>query len=221
MSAPISHASPFSMRAYAFEMLTLPARTDLISVPVSTRPASNVSSIVNSWRALRLRATVESSRMGWLLADAPRSAAVGGRDGSICPGHTNAGPLRTGVHEAYPPTGCPTKRPSPARWCSYSYCRSLHITSFRWVNRTRTLQRAQEGSGRPLRPAEGRSLGRADHVERLGEDRILARCEGRRHVDRDVRLDADVVDPMLVRGEPLRDPQSGRAARPRKLLPLL
>ena len=32
---------------------------------------------------------------------------------------------------AYPPTGCPTRRPSPARWCSYAYCRSLHITSFR------------------------------------------------------------------------------------------
>ena len=31
----------------------------------------------------------------------------------------------------FPPTGCPTRRPSPARWCSYAYCRSLHITSFR------------------------------------------------------------------------------------------
>src|SRR5918994_741912 len=44
-------------------MLALPARIDLISVPVSTSPASNVSSIVNSCRAFRLRATVESSRM--------------------------------------------------------------------------------------------------------------------------------------------------------------
>src|SRR4051794_38027755 len=49
-------------------MFALPARIDLISVPVRTRPASNVSSIVNSCRALRLRATVESSRMEVLLA---------------------------------------------------------------------------------------------------------------------------------------------------------
>ena len=95
----------------------------MISVPVSTMPASNVSSIVNSWRALRLRATVCSSRMAWLLRD--------GDCGAYGPERTNAGPIRTGVRDAYPPTGCPTRRPSPARWCSYAYCRSLHITSFR------------------------------------------------------------------------------------------
>jgi hypothetical protein len=39
-------------------MLTLPARIDLISVPVRTRPASTVSSIVNSCRAFRFSATV-------------------------------------------------------------------------------------------------------------------------------------------------------------------
>lgn len=41
-------------------------------------------------------------------------------------------PARAGRRSScLPPTGCPTKRPSPARWCSYAYCRSLHITSFR------------------------------------------------------------------------------------------
>ena len=49
-------------------MLTLPARIDLISVPVRAIPASNVSSIENSWRAFRLRATVESSDEGMEVA---------------------------------------------------------------------------------------------------------------------------------------------------------
>src|SRR5688572_11955280 len=65
-------------------MFALPARIDLISVPVSTRPASNVSSIVNSWRAFRLRATVESSRMGWLLRGVGTDG-VGWRPGARTP----------------------------------------------------------------------------------------------------------------------------------------
>src|ERR671939_327848 len=48
-----------------------------------------------------------------------------------CPERTNAGPIRAGVRLLTHPQGCPLKRPSPARWCSYAYCRSLHITSFR------------------------------------------------------------------------------------------
>src|SRR5881397_847474 len=119
-------------------MFTLPARTDLISVPVSAIPASKVSSIVNSWRAFRLRATVESSRM-WmapkdlLVMAAPRSE-VGGRSPGGHPPEDRArtpalcGPAFELLNH---PQGCPTRRPSPARWCSYAYCRSLHITSFR------------------------------------------------------------------------------------------
>src|ERR1035437_5439559 len=63
MVAPTSQASPLSMRAYASARLTFPTRTDLISVPVRTMPASNESSIEYSWRALRFWATVFSSPM--------------------------------------------------------------------------------------------------------------------------------------------------------------
>ncbi len=74
-------------------MFALPARIDLISVPVSTSPASNVSSIVNSWRALRLTATVESSRMGWLLGRSSDRAHVRWhRIGALGSWRTNAGP---------------------------------------------------------------------------------------------------------------------------------
>ena len=81
---------------------TLPARIDLISVPVRTRPASNVSSMVNSCRARRLRAMVVSSRMGWLLRDRRR---VGDRASRSRPRRTNAGPMRAGVRVAYHPQG--------------------------------------------------------------------------------------------------------------------
>src|SRR5439155_24120369 len=61
----------------------------------------------------------------WLLRRSrERSAAVrvpGARTPALC------GPAFEAVHRA----GCPLRRPSPARWCSYAYCRSLHITSFR------------------------------------------------------------------------------------------
>src|ERR1035437_958443 len=63
MVAPTSQASPLSMRADASARLTFPTRTDLISVPVRTMPASNESSIEYSWRALRFWATVFSSPM--------------------------------------------------------------------------------------------------------------------------------------------------------------
>ena len=58
---------------------TLPARIDLISVPVSTRPASNVSSMVNSWRALRLRAIVLLMAHG----SVPRWSERGGTSASV------------------------------------------------------------------------------------------------------------------------------------------
>jgi hypothetical protein len=58
----------------------------------------------------------------------------------------------------------------------------------------------QGGSRSSLRAAEGGALTGSDDIERTGEDRILARSEGRRDVDRDVGLDPDIVDPPLVRG---------------------
>jgi hypothetical protein len=46
MWSPMIHASSRSIRAYASARLTLWARTLLISVPRSTRPASKVSSML-------------------------------------------------------------------------------------------------------------------------------------------------------------------------------
>src|SRR5688572_24277673 len=79
-------------------MLALPARIDLISVPVRTMPASKVSSIVNSCRARRLRATVESSRMGG--APVGLSGGVAG----LADAHERR-PCRAGVRFAYHPQG--------------------------------------------------------------------------------------------------------------------
>ena len=73
-------------------MFTLPARTDLISVPVRTRPAWKVPSIVNSWRA----SSVEGDG---LVGRAERLVAC------LCWICTNAGPMRTGVRVAYHPQG--------------------------------------------------------------------------------------------------------------------
>src|ERR671934_166352 len=93
MWAPISHASSCSTRAYASARLTLPARMDLISVPVRTSPASKVSSIVKSCRARRLRATVCSS---------PTVACSFERVAR----RTNAGPISGRRPVAEPPAGC-------------------------------------------------------------------------------------------------------------------
>ena len=153
----------------------MPARIDLISVPVRTMPASNVSSIVNSWRALRLRATVSSSRIGHSLGT------------GSWPRRTNAGPMRAGVRVAYPPTGCPTRRPSPARWCSYDCYLSLHITSFRSrepypmrrlsarVARARSGGRRQPDSTAAASTQAPRAPGRASGPRRPGPDRAASR----------------------------------------------
>ena len=148
-------------------MLTLPARIDLISVPVRTMPASNVSSIVNSWRALRLRATVCSSRIGVAPSEwAAGSMALSARTPALC------GPASELLTH---PQGCPTRRPSPARWCSYAYCRSLHITSFR--SQEPYLMRGcackSPRSGR-RRARAGSADARAEHLERPVERRVLA-----------------------------------------------
>ena len=110
MFAPTSQASPFSMRAYDSARLTLPARTDLISVPVRAMPASNESSIEYSWRALRFWATVFSSPTSgssgltagrpdiWRVAEGAISGAVEiaiGRRTHECR------PRRTGIRFAY------------------------------------------------------------------------------------------------------------------------
>src|SRR6185295_8430102 len=88
--------------------LALPARSDLISVPVRTMPASNVSSIVKSWRALRLSATVVSSAIGGLLGRVGGLVVRARRLGPVRswrPGRTNAGPMRAGVRVLTHPQG--------------------------------------------------------------------------------------------------------------------
>src|SRR6187399_3069411 len=92
---------------------------------------------------------------------------------------TNAGPCGP-ASDCLPPTGCPTKRPSPARWCSYTYCRSLHITSFR---SRATL---------PEHGGECKSAGVQD-LERPIEDRVRVRGHVGGQLDHDVRLDAHVM----------------------------
>src|SRR5438552_18561064 len=52
-----SHTSPFRTEPNASFRLTFPSRIDLISEPVRTRPASHVSRMWYSCRALGLRAT--------------------------------------------------------------------------------------------------------------------------------------------------------------------
>src|SRR5215207_11014250 len=135
---------------------------------------------------------------------------------------TNAGPIRTGVRVAYPPTGCPTKRPSPARWCSYAYCRSLHITSFRSrqpypmvARHARVTPSASGGL-----PNAGRGTGWAQQLDGPIEDRVLVRHGLGRCLDRDIGDDPDMVDPALVRRQPLGDRQLDRAVL-RQLDPLL
>ena len=127
---------------------------------------------------------------------------------------TNAGPMRTGVRVAYPPTGCPTRRPSPARWCSYAYCRSLHITSFRsakpypMVNASARTPRYGPPSGTR---ASARNTAMATSM--TGS---LPGIPDRRDVDVDVGIDTHVVDPALARGQPAGDRQPERATLTRR-----
>src|SRR5690625_42473 len=58
MCIPYSQTSPSSTRAKASAILTLPARIDLTSGPVRTIPASQVSRISYSWKALLFLATI-------------------------------------------------------------------------------------------------------------------------------------------------------------------
>ena len=181
-------------------------RMDLISVPYRTMPASNVSSIVKSWRALRLRATVCSSRMS--VSSGSWARSTGRR-----PRAHERRPWRTGARVAYPPTGCPTKRPSPARWCSYAYCRSLHITSFRsqepYPNRKADARARAAGQAGGRSPRVGR---RTEHLEGLVEDRVRAGGRAGRDLDDHVRGQPDLVDPALVRRQPARDRELERPA---------
>src|SRR5688572_30145746 len=143
-----------------------------------------------------------------------------------CRRRTNAGPIRTGVRVAYPPTGCPTRRPSPARWCSYAYCRSLHITSFRSqepypnavasASAGRTAFRGLRG-GAPD-PPDRRS---AEQLQRPVQRGVGVGVQLGGERDRQLRLEADVVDPTLARRQPAGDREAERAALAGQLLPLL
>src|SRR3954452_19658492 len=225
MCAPTSHASPCSIRAYASERFAFPARSDLISVPVRTMPASNVSSMVKSWRALRLRATVCSSRIGRLLAGPWWSFGGPRPRGHRTEDSHERRPDAGRRPSAYPPTGCPTRRASPARWCSY-FDLSLHITSFRSVKpypMSVTCARARSRASRRSRRSPIRDSGRGgpEDLERLGEVRVGARRKRIGQGHHHIRREADRVDPALRRGQPASDGQLEGATLPAELLPLL
>ena len=164
-----------------------------------------------------------SSRMEWLLR------TVGGWEyGRAWPGRTNAGPMRAGVRVAYPPTGCPTRRPSPARWCSYAYCRSLHITSFRSREPypKRRTERKRAGASAPLRRRVRRPRARprrAEDLERLVERRVRRRPACRSGtVDDDVRASGPTSWIQRLSGVSQRAMVSLNAPpSPVELLPLL
>ena len=222
-------------------------------------PASNVSSIVNSWRARRLRAIVSSpmadsfgddgrrirtARVGCEAPAASGGTTVAGsrRSGpdarhAAASGHTNAGPCGPAFETLHHPQGVRLDGHLLRGGAATTF---RHCTSPPFVrgNRTRRLDRAQDpevpgrrrswpgnarqlaaagpgragsaqaarGSVQPDSPARPRSE-RRQHLEGPVEDRIGA---GRRvggHGHRDVRGQADVVDPDLVGRQPLGDRQ--------------
>src|SRR5690348_12793776 len=77
-------------------MLTLPARSDLTSVPVSSRPASRVSRMKYSWKAARLLATFSSPSLpAWGgMASGSRGGQAAAAAGVVGGGH---GPLARGL----------------------------------------------------------------------------------------------------------------------------
>ena len=194
-------------------------RMDLISVPYRTMPASNVSSIVKSWRALRLRATVCSSRMS------VSSGFVGASFEANGPGRTNAGPGGPAFELLTHPQGV---RLNGHLLRGGAATRTVdHCTSPPFVpaNRTRTGKRAQEGRSRIPRGRSGGDAprpasGLAEDLERLVERQILVGRRALRDRHDDIRGQADVVDPALVRCQPAGDGQLERAAVA-ELLPLL
>src|SRR5207237_1113844 len=97
--APTSHASPCSMRAYASERVAFPARSDLISVPVRTMPASTVSSMVKSWRDLRWSATVISARRS--RRSPIRDSGRGGAEDLERLGEVRVGARRKGIGQGH------------------------------------------------------------------------------------------------------------------------
>ena len=225
------------MRAYASARLTLPARMLLISVPVSTIPASNVSSIVNSCRALRLRAMVSRSS-GSVLALRGRTAHRWRWPASSASADART-PARGGPASdllCEPPDGYRSRR-SHLRRGGAATVITLHITSFRSSltvperSREGNRQVRRRGRASSRRPGARRSrhaarravAGRAgasssSALSRTGSSpgRQLGR---RRH--RDVRRQAGPVDPALVGREPLLDRQPEAAVVALERRPLL
>ena len=121
---------------------------------------------------------------------------------------------------ASPPTGCPTRRPSPARWCSYGTVD--HCTSPPFVpgNRTRCdaasaraavpatpgvrprTAQAPQRSGRRPSPRTSSALSRTGSRARPGGSAAASTD--------DVRRQPDLVDPALVRRQPAGDRQPER-----------
>jgi hypothetical protein len=137
----------------------------------------------------------------WSLRGRPMTGAIRPRI------RTNAGPIRAGARVAFPPTGCPTRRPSPARWCSYAYCRSLHITSFRSQKPYSMRRVAQERRAATIRRRllERRGRRAGEDLERPVERRDRCRPGPGPGPSRRRRGQARPVDPALRRREPAGD----------------
>src|SRR6266566_6579387 len=244
MWAPISQASSRSIRAYELASWTLPARIDLISVPVRTRPASNVSSMLNSCRARRLSATVSSGiapscpiwvvcdRRGWVSmrrpVRAPERAHLKVRERGA-QASTRAWPStrdsRAQKRRSYSDRRFKLSHPQGVRLDGHllrggAATRTVdHCTSPPFVPdyRTRWSRVAQAEIASPGRGGRG---SRIEQLDGLVESRVLAGSEVRRRGHDDIRDDPDVVDPGLVRRQPFCDRQLQRA-RLRQLDPLL
>ena len=145
MWAPTSHASPRSIAGVGVGQVGLAGaqRLDLRAGQDDARLERLVDGEVVAGSSVECDGALVAHGV------APRGPR---RSGGIGRGRTNAGPMRAGVRVLNHPQGCPTRRPSPARWCSYAYCRSLHITSFR----SRKPYPMHEASARATRARHGR-----------------------------------------------------------------
>ena len=227
--APTSHASSVLDARVGLGQAHLVGPDALISVPRQHDPGLEGVLDVNSWRARRLTG---QGRRGprYLRCSWPHGLRRG--DAQLAgPGRTNAGPLRTGVRLLTDhPAGIAASRRSPPRWC-----RRLtvdHCTSPPFVpHRPYPIQRAAQASFVAVRHAPFAARRRVPHAGRRSSCRESAGVEHRVRRpgssraasvdDRDVRLDADVVDPVLVGGQPLGDREPEATAVALELGPLL
>ena len=170
------------------------------------------------------RPSVEGDRRSRPRELAPcRDAAMGPTDAIVRGDAANAGPIRTGVSIAYPPTGVVRLdghllRGGAATVLSIT---AHHLLSFA-INRTGCATPRASTEDASLRPPSERQRRLAEELDRLVPDRGPRpdrRSPG--SVDGDVRHDPDLVDPALVRRQPLGDRQLRARRSSGELDPLL